>query len=387
MTFTMRLLAGVAVVFGVGLLFTFEYPPVDVVQVGYRGTAMEQVYSPERVAAQIPANQFPAVDPLPSEGAPAGQVYQNVQVLGDVPETEFLGLMTAITEWVSPEQGCAYCHADGEDLSSDSLYTKVVARRMIQMTQTINTAWESHVGQSGVNCYTCHRGQPVPRNIWFQDAMPDTGGLLASRGGQNVASPDVGLTSLPADPYTTFLVGEPPIDIRVIGERALPHGNTASIKQAEWTYALMVHMSEGLGVNCTFCHNSRSFAQWDQSPPQRATAWYGIRMVRNLNADYLVPLGATYPPHRLGPAGDAPKAYCSTCHQGAYKPLYGAPAVADWPALDRVTMAAPPQAADVPAETPAEAPAASDAPAETPAETPAAPPAGEPPAEPAGGGQ
>ncbi len=32
----------------------------------------------------------------------------------------------------------------------------------------------------------------------------------------------------------------------------------------------MMHMSQGLGVNCNFCHNSRNFSDWSQSMPQRA---------------------------------------------------------------------------------------------------------------------
>jgi photosynthetic reaction center cytochrome c subunit len=95
----------------------------------------------------------------------------------------------------------------------------------------------------------------------------------------------------------------------------------------------MIHMSEGLGVNCTYCHNSRAFASWEQSPPQRVTAWHGIRMVQALNAGFLDPLRPTYPASRLGPTGDAPKANCATCHQGAYKPLYGAPLAKDHPEL------------------------------------------------------
>jgi len=38
----------------------------------------------------------------------------------------------------------------------------------------------------------------------------------------------------------------------------LPSGNRSSIKQTEWTYSLMIHMSESLGVNCTYCHNHGS---------------------------------------------------------------------------------------------------------------------------------
>ena len=40
-----------------------------------------------------------------------------------------------------------------------------------------------------------------------------------------------------------------------------------------------------------------------------------------------------FPAHRLGPTGDVAKANCSTCHQGAYKPLYGASMLKDYPEL------------------------------------------------------
>ena len=65
---------------------------------------------------------------------------------------------------------------------------------------------------------------------------------------------------------------------------------------------LMMHISKALGVNCTFCHNSRSFTAWDQSTPQRATTWYGIRMMRDLNANYLESAECAISPSPLGPA-------------------------------------------------------------------------------------
>jgi photosynthetic reaction center cytochrome c subunit len=95
----------------------------------------------------------------------------------------------------------------------------------------------------------------------------------------------------------------------------------------------MTHMSTSLGVNCTYCHNSRSFQSWENSPPQRVTAWHGIRMARDLNLNYLEPLTSVFPEHRKGELGDAPKLNCNTCHQGAYKPLYGAPMAKDFPEL------------------------------------------------------
>ncbi len=93
-------------------------------------------------------------------------------------------------------------------------------------------------------------------------------------------------------------------------------------------------------MNCTYCHNTRSFSDWDGSTPQRATAWHGIRMVRDLNNDYLEPLKGTFPANRLGPLGDVAKVNCATCHQGVYKPLYGASMLKDYPEL-AATMPAP----------------------------------------------
>jgi photosynthetic reaction center cytochrome c subunit len=261
-------------------------------------------------------------------------------VLKDVDAGEFIRLMTDITNWVSPQQGCAYCHAEGEDLSSDKLYTKVISRRMIEMTRHINGAWQKHVADTGVTCYTCHRGQPVPRNVWFTDpGPPATQGEAGNHGGQNTPGLQVGLTSLPYDPFTSFLVQD--ADPRVVSSTALREGNLHSIKQTEETYALMMHISGALGVNCTFCHNTRSFTAWDQSTPQRAIAWYGIRLVRDLNANYLEGLRPQFPHGRLGPLGDVPKVNCATCHQGVYKPLFGASLLKDYPELRGPTMPAP----------------------------------------------
>ncbi|MFC7333568.1 photosynthetic reaction center cytochrome PufC [Rhodocista pekingensis] len=353
MSMTFRIAIAVVVVYCIGLLFTFERPPVDVAQTGYRGLAQQQVTNPRTEAVKVAANKVPApIEAVDSSGPLAGEIYKNVTVLGDLPDAQFLRLMSAITEWVSPEQGCAYCHVEGEDLAADTLYTKVVSRRMIEMTRHINTKWESHVAQTGVTCYTCHRGQPVPAGIWFTDpGRKHTPGMAGYTAGQNEAAPAVGYAALPVDPFTTFFQGGEKNSIRVISTAALPTDNKADIKQTEATYALMFHLSESMGVNCTFCHNSRSFAQWDQSPPQRATAWYGIRLVRDLNDAYLNPLQSTFPKNRLGPLGDAPKVNCTTCHQGVNKPLYGnASLLAAHPELDR-------EAGVVPAKAPAPQPA------------------------------
>jgi len=349
-----------AIVAAAALLAGCERPPVDSVQRGYRGVGMQQVYNPRTVAAQMPLNALPADTPMASaEGPRASAIFKNVQVVGDTSVGEFTRLMVSITAWVSPDQGCAYCHKAGEDFSSDGLYTKVVARRMLQMTRHVNTDWKTHVAETGVTCYTCHRGKNVPENIWFAPAV-DThaAGMIGSRAGQNSPSSAVALASLPYDPFTPFL--DQANQIRVVGKTALPTGNRQSVKQTEYTYGLMMHMSQSLGVNCTYCHNTRSFAQWDASTPQRSTAWYGIRMTRDLNTAYLDPLGGVYPANRLGPTGDAPKLNCTTCHQGAYKPLYGASMLTTHPELAgvRASVVAP---ADAASAAPAAVSSANDA--------------------------
>ena len=95
----------------------------------------------------------------------------------------------------------------------------------------------------------------------------------------------------------------------------------------------MMHMSDGLGVNCTFCHNSRIFSNWEQSRPQRVTAWHGIKMVGEVNATYMDPLAPVFPANRKGPQGDVLKVNCATCHNGLNKPLYGFSMAKEYPEL------------------------------------------------------
>lgn len=328
-----RLLALVAaVLLSIALIVRFERPPVDTVQWGYRGTGMVQVYNPRTLATRVADNQAPAaLGPPQAAGPKASATYKNVKVLGDISVGEFTRLMASITTWVAPTQGCNYCHVP-DDLSSDAKYTKVVARRMLQMVRHINTDWESHVASTGVTCFTCHRGQPRPAQIWFiNPGPPHAQGLVESDVGKNHPAPAAGLSALPYDPFSPFL--DDANEIRVESTTALPVADRQSIKQTEWTYSLMMNFSQALGVNCTFCHSTRSFRDWNQSTPQRVIAWRGIRMVRDLNANFLIPLKRQFPADRLGPLGDSPKLDCATCHQGVYKPLFGVSMVKDYPEL------------------------------------------------------
>ena len=361
----------------IAMVSKFETPGQVTVQRGFRGVAMETNYNPKDLVKYVAENKVPASLPqVPAAGPKAAQVYKNVQVLGDLSVGQFTRLMVSITQWVSPQQGCAYCH-NTNNMAEDTYYTKIVARRMVQMTQNINSTWAPHswgigggpgngigtastaggpntgaaaglgapaaavagtgaptsAGGAGVTCYTCHRGNNVPNYIWWKDEgpTPRNGGVLEVSMGQNRAAASVGDSSLPYDPFTPMLEGDYPI--RQQGETALPAGNRHSIKETEWTYALMIHFAQSLGVNCTYCHNSRAFGDWSQSTPQRISAWHGIRMVRDINTNYMDPLRGVFPVGRLGTSGDAPKVGCATCHQGVFKPLYGVNMVNAFPEL------------------------------------------------------
>ena len=46
--------------------------------------------------------------------------------------------------------------------SEEETYATAVARNMIEMVWNINENWDGHDAQTGVTCYTCHRGNAIP---------------------------------------------------------------------------------------------------------------------------------------------------------------------------------------------------------------------------------
>ncbi len=127
------------------------------------------------------------------------------------------------------------------------------------------------------------------------------------------------------------------------------HPKTVNTKNAEGTYALMNYISRSLGVGCNHCHNSRQFADWAQSSPQRVKGWYAIRMVREANKNFILPLTDIIPAVNKGPLGDPKRIGCETCHQGVNKPLFGAEMAKDYPALLTPPATAPAAPAAAPA--------------------------------------
>lgn len=321
---------------GAALLLTgCEVGMKEWTQTGYRGAAIEQIkdVSSKAKLAAIPDAPYP-LDASMREGERANVSYQNVQVLGDLSTEEFNHLMASMNTWIAPGegegQGCNYCH-NPENMASDEKYTKIVARKMIQMTRNINANWTSHVQQTGVTCWTCHRGNAVPVNNW-SNVSNGKPGLRGNKFGQNSPDATAAYASLPTGMFANYLQGTQ--NVRVASDQALASPkHVVSIKNAEQTYGLMMHLSQSLGVNCTYCHNSQSFRAWNLSSAQRNTAWYGIRMVRDVNDEYIETLANVFPANRKGPAGDPLKANCATCHQGQAKPLGGVSMLAAHPQL------------------------------------------------------
>lgn len=302
-------------------------------QTGYRGTGMAQVtdVSSIKAAAVIP----PAPYPLSPTAASGPKIQgENIQVLNNLSEEEFGHLMSSISLWVAGDAAnCQYCH-NPANMADDSVYTKTVARQMLKMTMALNSQWSNHTGQTGVTCYTCHRGQPVPEYVWSPEAPTNPLAVRGQKRGHNTPDANVGYASLPTGVFKQYLGGDAE-SVRVAASTPYPGTQPLGTKDAENSYAIMMHVSKALGVNCTFCHNSQSFRSWSLSSAQRATAWYGIRMVRDINGAHILPLqrAGVFPPNRLGPAGEPLQVNCLTCHQGLNKPLAGQSMIRDYPYL------------------------------------------------------
>ena len=316
----------------------YDRPPLVTYGYGAPGLELSNYVDPRRPTAEsvVPTPQPDAA----ADGGPlAKDVYKNVQVLGDLPKAEFDRVMVAITQWVAPKQGCAYCHdvkagADGKvNYADDALYTDKVARRMIQMTMHINADWGKHVAPSGVVCYTCHRGENIPPNVWYRQPAPTHAGFLGKPRNWQTDAKRI-QDFFPTDGYERWLVNND--DAQIESQAALPgeKGSGVSSEQtAEQLYVMMMQWSNAIGNNCNLCHNSRNIYDWNESSPYRLDGLWAQSMTQDLNKTFVIPLAAMIPKDQLGQLGDTGKIECGTCHAGQNKPLGGFDLLAHYPSL------------------------------------------------------
>ncbi|MGI3212008.1 photosynthetic reaction center cytochrome PufC [Roseovarius tibetensis] len=324
-------------VFVAALLVSGGQPyATESLQTGPRGTGMSVPEFKADLAKPDPdieAFLASTSDPVPPQGGEetAGEARENVPPgLENLTVENYDRLLAAMREWTGIPNLF-------DDLDS---YQTSVGYLMIGMTQTLNEEWAGHVNANkevGVTCYTCHRGQAVPSDVWYK-ISPVNENVQGWSANQNRVTMQSQYTSLPSDALEKYLLDGETIAVHdlesrvagVPGEDGYP-----GIQQAERTYSLMNYISNSLGVNCLFCHNSRAFySASGQITPQWATETLGIQMVLELNNTYLAPLDGILPEKRLGPVyADAPKAACKTCHKGYQQPLQGTNVIGDWPEL------------------------------------------------------
>lgn len=99
-----------------------------------------------------------AGEPLRKPEQAASVRFKNVQILKDLPASQFLDAMRSFS--MSLGVDCHYCHV--EDFASDDKPAKGMARKMLTMTHSINDS--TFGGKMEVRCYTCHRGQAEPQS-------------------------------------------------------------------------------------------------------------------------------------------------------------------------------------------------------------------------------
>src|SRR5215471_10670251 len=129
----------------------------------------------------------------------AGEAFKNVttSALKGLTVDDFIGAMGVIAAGLGYD--CADCHRnagyDTVDWAADSMPTKVTARKMVEMVDTINRT--NFGGVQLVTCWTCHHGREIPTTSVALDRLYDT---------PNDEKDDI----LPKDP-----VGPPPTQIIV----------------------------------------------------------------------------------------------------------------------------------------------------------------------------
>ncbi len=312
--------------------------------------AAEEIGFPQEVlfhdaAERLSTNQAPPPLPPAAPGGPSAvETYKNVQVLTDVSAAEFMRLQQALTAWVSPKQGCDFCHA-GNNYASDEKPAKAASRIMLQMTRHLNADWASHNANAGVTCYTCHRGQPVPAEVWYPDAPAPQQRMIARQENWQEAGNTV-RKFFPDNGFAEWYLDDQPVGIQSTAIE--PNHTLGSWPEATRLYEMMMQMSDGIGVNCGYCHNSRAFSSWEESSPYRWVGWYALRMLRDINRNFLLKVDAVIPesrslegetripaiPSRMtGAQAGNGLAVCATCHQGVTKPLNGVNMVNDYPGL------------------------------------------------------
>jgi len=150
----------------------------------------------------------------------AGQTFKNVQVLKDLPASQFQRAMVFFAS--SLGVSCDHCH--GQQFEKDEKQAKQTARQMVTMMQRINA--ENFGGKLRVTCATCHQGHTAP--VSMPPLRSERIAQDSSAAGSTVTVDDV------LDRYVKALGGREAI-LRVTsrvgkGTITIPNGTTLSFQ-------------------------------------------------------------------------------------------------------------------------------------------------------------
>jgi photosynthetic reaction center cytochrome c subunit len=113
-------------------------------------------------AAAGPQAQTAEKPPAAPAEKTAAEAFKNVQILKDIPASQFMPNMYFIA--ASLGVGCDHCHVTSDNgpwpLEKDDKKEKQTAREMMKMTQAIND--QNFAGRQEVTCATCHQGHAEP---------------------------------------------------------------------------------------------------------------------------------------------------------------------------------------------------------------------------------
>jgi len=106
--------------------------------------------------------------------SPVEEPLRNIQVFpAGTTRTQLLSIMNAMNESLGVQ--CLYCHVEGgpgerPDFVSDANPKKDIARRMMRFRDKINVEMpavlDAASSDTRVLCSTCHRGVPIPKQIY-----------------------------------------------------------------------------------------------------------------------------------------------------------------------------------------------------------------------------
>jgi Photosynthetic reaction centre cytochrome C subunit len=93
----------------------------------------------------------------------AGQKFRNIKVLNDMPADQLGKTMNMFSAALGVD--CNFCHISETEFEKDGKKEKETARKMIQMTMSLNKDFFN--GRTEVSCNTCHQGHEHPQTAFM----------------------------------------------------------------------------------------------------------------------------------------------------------------------------------------------------------------------------